>query len=551
MSNTATPLRFAALIRVSTEKQERRGDSLRTQDLQTRAAVEQLGGRITRHYAGQEHATAGWERQKLDQLLADAQQSPQPFNAVIVVHPDRWSRDNGQSLVGLQVLRDNGVRFFVLAQEQDLFDPTTCLHLAMAASIGSYQASLQAKKSLESRIERAKRGWPTCGKLPFGRTFDRASHNWVIDRTKQAMIQDVAARYIAGESMANLANEYGINHSFLHKTLTQRCGRVLVQHLSSSKLRIDETIPITIPALLEPETIAAVLRRAAANKTFCHGHLKHQYTFARVVFCGRCGYAMTGQAGRHGKRYYRHPLRGGACECPLPFRPWVSAELLEETVLSQLLDFWGNPKAIEEALAAAEPNRDEIAKLRKQLEQIENEIAKSKSGRERLMRYIIKGTISEEQADQQLTELNGRETSLSDDAERIRSQLAGTLSPEDRKRLAEQVTIARQLTGSRRRDLMRAAEDPERMTYEQKRVLVQDVFGGLTPDGCRMGVYVIPLELERNRKHRRWRYEIRGRIQAVGTLQDSDSAVTSYSRYSPGLTLPSPRSFSPQPQPAA
>ena len=62
MSKTTKSHRFASLIRVSTEKQERQGESLRTQESQIKAAVAELGGVIARRYAGQEHATAGWER---------------------------------------------------------------------------------------------------------------------------------------------------------------------------------------------------------------------------------------------------------------------------------------------------------------------------------------------------------------------------------------------------------------------------------------------------------------------------------------------------------
>jgi hypothetical protein len=50
-------LRFAVLIRVSTEKQERRGESLRAQAEQSRDAAGSLNGEIVATYAGQEHAT--------------------------------------------------------------------------------------------------------------------------------------------------------------------------------------------------------------------------------------------------------------------------------------------------------------------------------------------------------------------------------------------------------------------------------------------------------------------------------------------------------------
>jgi hypothetical protein len=80
-----------------------------------------VGGAVVHTYAGQEHGTAGYERQQLDKLLADAakpaERRPGQWNAVIVADPTRWSRDNVKSETGLDALRDAGVRFFVLTTE--------------------------------------------------------------------------------------------------------------------------------------------------------------------------------------------------------------------------------------------------------------------------------------------------------------------------------------------------------------------------------------------------------------------------------------------------
>lgn len=131
------PLRFAALIRVSTEKQAERGESLRTQAAQVEMAVGDLGGVIAKRYAGQEHATAGWEREQLEKLLADAAKKSRPFDAVIVADPSRWSRDNVASEIGLQRLRDAGVRFFVLNTEHDLYSDDARLFLSITSTINA------------------------------------------------------------------------------------------------------------------------------------------------------------------------------------------------------------------------------------------------------------------------------------------------------------------------------------------------------------------------------------------------------------------------------
>src|SRR5262245_16035527 len=95
------PIRFAALIRVSTEAQERQGESLRTQRKDNETCVEQLGGSIAGFYGGQEHGTPGWERKEFDRLLRDA--AAGLFDAVIVNHIDRWGRDDKRSIEGLDI----------------------------------------------------------------------------------------------------------------------------------------------------------------------------------------------------------------------------------------------------------------------------------------------------------------------------------------------------------------------------------------------------------------------------------------------------------------
>jgi DNA invertase Pin-like site-specific DNA recombinase len=159
---------------VSTEQQEKMGESLRTQKAQIEQAVKALNGTLIVdpwRYSGQEHATAGFERKRFDQLLKDAEKGI--FDAVIVVDPSRWSRDNVKSGQGLQVLRDAGIRFFVLQVEHDLFDPTAELFLGMTTQINQYVAGIQTQKSVRNRIARSARGLPTAGKLPYGRTFDK------------------------------------------------------------------------------------------------------------------------------------------------------------------------------------------------------------------------------------------------------------------------------------------------------------------------------------------------------------------------------------------
>ncbi|MGA9754345.1 MAG: recombinase family protein [Desulfobaccales bacterium] len=171
--NQEKKLLFAPLIRVSTEAQERQGESLRVQREQLTRAIETLGGEVFKWYAGQEHATPDYERGILEQLMADAQ--ARQFDAVMVADLSRWSRDNGKSKQHIRVLQKSGIRFFEGARQINLFDPVQAFVVGIGVEAAEFFSSQQSYKSILSRINRAQRGQPASGKLPYGRTFNNGA----------------------------------------------------------------------------------------------------------------------------------------------------------------------------------------------------------------------------------------------------------------------------------------------------------------------------------------------------------------------------------------
>ena len=105
------PLRFAALIRVSSEGQED-NTSLESQRKNIKAAVKRLAGTIVDWYGGQEHATPGYEKAEIDRLYADAIKGQ--YDAMMVSSGFRWSRDVGKSAQGIEIFKERDIRFFEL-----------------------------------------------------------------------------------------------------------------------------------------------------------------------------------------------------------------------------------------------------------------------------------------------------------------------------------------------------------------------------------------------------------------------------------------------------
>lgn len=511
-------LRFAPLVRVSTEQQEKLGESLRTQRSQNEQNVELLGGTIVGWYGGQEHATPGWEKKEIDRLIADAAKGK--FDAIIMNNADRWSRDNTKSTEGLEALKKAKVRFFVGVTEYDLYNPEHQLFLGLSSVIGQFQAANANRKSILNRIARLRRGIPATGRLPFGRTFNRETGEWGLDPKKQELIVDVAKRYLAGEQLPKLAEEYGMNHSQLCLTLRERCGDQWVSEFHNADMNIHETITLTVPRLLDEATVRAVKQRLKANRTYIRSGGRptrkdgtpREYLLGGYIFCAGCGYNLCGSTDQHGVRHYNHTHAGNALNCPIRPRPWVRSDKIEEQVIRQLFDMFGNPTAIERAVKAAVPDCERALKQR---ERLQTELAGIDRARTRLLGLIEKDAITDAQAEPKLRELKERQARLEGELDNLNTTLAnvpdeGTLRCYvDRIQDSIFVYDEEGNTYAGGNDVMSFVL----MTQQDRRNLVKAVFDVPLGDGTPAGVYVSPVGEPKKWQRKQWEFKIRGRLE--------------------------------------
>jgi len=500
-------LRFAPLVRVSTEKQEKMGESLRTQQAQIQQAVKALSGVLIPdpwRYSGQEHATPGFEKKRFDQLLKDAGRGL--FDAVIVCDPSRWSRDNLKSSQGLEILKQNGIRFFAGQIEHDLFDPTSELFLGMTTQINQYQAKISAQKSLRNKIARARRNIPTSGKLPHGRTFDKKTETWGIDLEKQKKIEWAAKQYLKGVSSIKLAKHLGMSHHTFWTTLAKRSGPTWEIQFRSEQHNIDQKVTLNVPQLLDEETIKAIRTRIEANRTYLHGQIKYQYLLGRIVFCARCGYALFGHTNIKNNvtyRYYRHiqkGLRQKECDPRLS----IPANELEEAILTRLFIVLGDEEGMRRAIERAVPNRTKIEELRERKKFLESELSKTEARKNRFIDYIGDGLLSKAEAKAKMEDVRLKEASIKTEIDAIDSQLVDMPTAELTRHRARLI----ELTMER---VFRSPSRLKRMSFEERRELVKSFFSGKDTKGQRWGVYVA------KDSKGAVNYEIRGMFQ---TFQD-------------------------------
>jgi DNA invertase Pin-like site-specific DNA recombinase len=533
-------LRFARFIRVSTDRQKKRGESLRIQQEESECDIPALGGNIVATYGGSEHATAGWEKQEFDRMLADAARSK--FDAIWVLYPNRWSRDNVKHFQGLEVLQKHRIRFFVGRAEYDLLNPTTVFQLNAEVNIGDYVAKLARQSSQNTRKLRACDGRNVAGKRPFGRIFDKESGKWSIDEAKKAKIVDIARRYLRGEHIPDLAVEHGLTPQRVYRALKQ-AGPVWVQRLRDPKTGTDIEFPTVVGELLPDKVIKAVRQKKEDNRTCKPGAYKNKYLLSGRVICGHCGERLSGNKDQVGKLYYAHQRgnkfrRSAASRQSNCLRFWVPAEAIEDAVISRMFEDFGNPRKCDQIAERAMPNQDEMRENEERLARLTGELEKVKRDRNKVIDlYADQDDYTKEEASDKLDKLRERENRLREQIEQLESARSHSPNHEEVKRFSHAFSHAFGKRYKKRKHsqkhrtwanyrliaekdhansvLSEMTEDGkvELMAWDDRLELVEMVLSGKLPDGKRMGVYITCPEDQRRLQHNKsFRFEIKGRF---------------------------------------
>ena len=460
--------------------------------------IKRIGGKIVVNYGGQEHATPNYEHQKLDKLV---QESFLPFeargwNSIMFYDHSRWSRDNNKSSTYIDVLRTNGIRFFTLTKEWDLRSPDDMLMLGINTVTNEYQAMLQTKKSLESRIYKAKQGFLSTGKAPLGRKFNK-NGEWSVNEEEKKKYELAAKIYLERDiGFTKLGKLMGIKSTTIHRVLTQTAGDSWVQHFRSDRLGIDEAVPIKIPPLLDKITIKKIREKAKRQRSYHPGGVKRKYLLNGLIYCDDCGKRLFGQTG--GKEnspyiYYRHPqnvskehfesvqkkynLTSHRNPKILKCFSGVRAKIIDDIVLQSIIEMANNIKIFKEALLTPHPNSDERKESIKELQIIEKSI-ENIMRKEKNLISAIENDFKIDGLKKRSAELNNQRNDLIKQKEAIEEKIFGMPSDEEIEHSKD--LMLKQINSF----------DLNNLTFEKKKELIKIFCQGKDSHGRLAGIYI-------------------------------------------------------------
>jgi hypothetical protein len=154
---------------------------------------------------------------------------------------------------------------------------------------------------------------------------------------------------------------------------------------------------------------------------------------------------------------------------------------------------------MEKAIKAAVPDAEEIGQLPVRKEELTKELDKLKSERNRLVRKIAQGVISDDVAKDTLDEYADREVLLMQEISKIDYKLESVPS-------RRVIGITADLIKRHIETIHKNGRKYAQITFEEKRKLAQFAFSGQDPEGRRCGVYLEKTDSEKYP----WRFTIRG-----------------------------------------
>jgi DNA invertase Pin-like site-specific DNA recombinase len=525
-------LRFAPLVRVSKEAQEKRGESLNIQTEKIKKYVAELGGVIsTWAYRAQEHSTPESERRILDQLLDDTGKGK--FDCIIIDDISRWARDNLKSEQGLRHLKKHNVRFFVGSMEFDLFNPLHKFMLTQNVSMAELYAMVMAERSTAAKIKRAKEGKGSLGKVPYGRIYYKQKDKWTIDPDKQERAVKASELFLRGETIETITAETGLTARQLYKLWNGAAGdKWVVEFKPKLFPKMAQTVEIKVPALLPLKILAALKKKVARGRTIYHANRhRKQFLLNNYLFCGHCGYSLSGGAvGRNAKGepycYYVHSRHTGSRKIDCDHFGYVKADLIEDHIMKIIFERFGDKKAREKLLrdGSKSVSRD----MERSLTRYKKDLKKVQVGKERLVLAVEQGKIPSQMINKRVDKLLKQEKDLEARIEAAEMELSAIPTKEEMKTIDD--AMSRALKQEYEWTYLGMQEHLEEMTLEQKRELLRILFGGseavgvkvktgeLHPKFMKHGIYIKKTQVGN------WTFQIKGAFPILqGVISQDDS----------------------------
>lgn len=479
----------AVYCRVSTEKQEREGTSLESQQVACLARAKELGYQIPPDNVYLEtYSGLSLDRPKLDELRELIR--IKAIDTVICYSLDRFSRDPVHFILLQDEMERAGCQLILVTETVDSSDMGKLI-----SHIRGFAAKLEAEKIRE----RSMRGKRTCldqGNLPTGAGKGVYGYDWVkrqdktpghrnINPAEAEIVKRIFSMIAGGIPRIRIAkilnqehiptkagslwhpitvNRVASNQAYMGVTFYGRTsGSKKSKSLKTTRPETWKSLPNATPAIISEQLFNYVQKVLADTKDLKLGHPEHDYLLTGHVRCAICGERMVGGFMGHKHRYYHcrgnfnTAVKQRTCNAKV-----IRADGIEPYVWDKIKNLLDKPETILSQIASEFETTKQSGggNLDRDIVQIEKKIAGYDAQRKKLMELF---TIEVFTKDELLDKLSDINTARKSDE----GKLAGMIAMRDRlNSYAEAERKLKEYCGKVKRNLDNIDFEHKRLTLD-------------------------------------------------------------------------------------
>ena len=467
----------AGYIRVSTYGQKE-NESLPIQREAIEKTVKAQGYKFTKIYADEGiSGSTVKDRPGLRLCFEDGQAGA--FDVLIVFSLSRFGRNAQELLQNLSLLKELEITLFSITESIDFSTTFGRAMYGFLSIMAELEKDIIAERMIGGKIHKARKGFPTSGSRPIGRTFDKKTIKWSLDKTVTKDLQWAASEFLKGRSLNDIANSlsFPITYDALRVALKDRCGDSWEVCFNGG-----DVLKYKIPRILDDDTIARIHERFAFNRVQNRKDIKNKYVLSGFIYCEKCKRTLTGQT--QGKYiYYRHQNKYGDTKCVPRLFNQINGTDIEEAVFQAILENFLDVPSFEAAIAESLPDEKTKAKLEAEINSDKKALRRVNEKLEKLVESVLEGTLKKETIQKKEEGLIKQKDRLWDTLDHKERRLKNMPDIESVKMEADKIRklLLKKYSGTQRYD---------KMTFKEKRELLHWVFDGRAPNGDRYGIYI-------------------------------------------------------------
>ena len=321
-------MKIALYARVSSQQQAENDLSISGQLKALRKHAEKNGWTIYKEYIDEAESALSANRPAFQEMIATAKKKNPPFEIILIWKFSRFARNREDAVIYKSLLRKNGVS--VISMNEQVGDtPSGKLLEGIIEVIDEFYSLNLAQDTIRGLRENASRGFKN-GSLPFGykakevmdgnnkRTKlepdENAEH--IIKRIFKMALENKGIKEIAKTLNNNGLKTSKDNHwsnsavSYILRNEvyagTQVFGKTSRNKLKPKNAEDIIRIEDNHPAIIDKETFRLVQKLMSNRrpKIIHPRRVSSRYLLSGLVFCGKCGAAMSGSSAKSGKFFY-------------------------------------------------------------------------------------------------------------------------------------------------------------------------------------------------------------------------------------------------------